>query len=99
MENCDEYYCLNIIVNICCFSPMNNKVNTTLKYYCKQALNKKLKLTGGPMNFFTKKLLGHEIVSSMIPLSTEYILKNVRNPPARPPTYLIYSPLPLPATR
>ena len=53
MENSSEYYCLNIIVNISSFSPLNNNMNTTLKYYCQQALNKKLKW-GGDMKFFTK---------------------------------------------
>ena len=54
----------DIIVNISSFRPLNNNVNTTLKYYRKQALKKKL--MGRIMNFFTKKKLGHEIFSSMI---------------------------------
>ena len=58
MENCSEYYCLNIIVNINSFSSLCNNVNTTLKYYCKQALNKELKLMGGAMKYFTKKTTG-----------------------------------------
>ena len=56
---------LNIIVNISPFSLLNTNVNT-LKYYRKQALNKKLKLMGGVMKFFTKKLLGHKMFSSEI---------------------------------
>ena len=68
MENSAEYYYLNIIVNISSFSPLNTNANTTLKYYHKQALNKKLKLIRGAMTFFTKNLLGQEIFSSMIPL-------------------------------
>ena len=56
MENSREYYCLNIIVKISSFSPLNTNASTTLKYYHKQALNKKLKLMGGAMKFFTKKL-------------------------------------------
>ena len=71
MENCSEYYCLNIIVNISSFSPLNNNVNTTLKYYRKPALNEKLKLMGGAMKYFAKKLLGHVIFSSMIPWATK----------------------------
>ena len=54
MENSREYYCLNIIVNISSFSPLNTKVNSTLKYYRKQPLNKKLELMGGAMNFYGK---------------------------------------------
>ena len=72
MENFGEYYCLNIIVNISSFSPLNTNANTTLKFYRKQALNKKLKLIRGAMKFFTKKLLGQEIFSSMIPWATKY---------------------------
>ena len=75
MENSREHYCLNIIMNISSFSPMDSNVNTALKYCRKQTLNKKPKLMGAAMNFFTKKLLGHEIFSSMIPWATKYFLK------------------------
>ena len=68
MENSAEYYYLNINVNISSFSPLHTNANTILKYYHKQALNKKLKLIRGAMTFFTKNLLGQEIFSSMIPL-------------------------------
>ena len=54
MENSGEYYGLNIIASISSFSPLNTNVNTTLKYYRKQALNKKIKLIRGVMNLFTK---------------------------------------------
>ena len=54
MENCSEYYCLNIIVDISSFSTLNTNVNTTLKYYRKHALNKKPKLMGGPWFFYEK---------------------------------------------
>ena len=37
MENSREYFCLNIIVNISTYGPLNTNVNTTLKYYSKQA--------------------------------------------------------------
>ena len=77
MENSREYYCLNIIVNISTFRPLNNNVNTTLKYYRKQALKKKLKLMRGTLKFFTKKLVGHEIFSCMVPWATKYFLKNL----------------------
>ena len=82
------YYCLNIVVNISSFSPLNINVTTTLKYYCKQALNKKLNLMGGAMNFFMnitffmKKLQDYEIFSSKIPWVKKYFLKNLENPSA-----------------
>ena len=44
MKNSPKYYFLNIIVNISIFGPLNINVNTTLKYYRKQALKKKIKL-------------------------------------------------------
>ena len=44
MENCREYCCLNIIVNVSSFSSLSNNVNTTLKYYRKPALNNKIKI-------------------------------------------------------
>ena len=70
---------LNVIVNISSFSALNlnTNVNTTLKYYRKQALNKKLKLMEEAKNFFTKKLLDHGIFSSMLPWATKYFLKNL----------------------
>ena len=52
MENFCEYYCLNIIVSIKSFSALNITVHTTLKYYHKQALNKKLILMGGVTKYF-----------------------------------------------
>ena len=77
MKNSSEYYCLIIIVNISSFIPLNTNVNTTLKYYRKQALNEKLKLIRGAMKFFTKKLLDQEIINFMIPWTTKYFLKNL----------------------
>ena len=58
-------------------SNLNITVNTTLKYCYKQALNKKLKLMGGAMKYFLKKLLGHEIFRSMVSWATKYFLKNL----------------------
>ena len=58
-------------------SASNTNANTSLKYYRKQALNKKLKLMGGVMKCFTKNLLGHEIFSSMILWATKYLFKNL----------------------
>ena len=69
MENSMEYYGLNIIVNISSFSPLNTIVNTTLQYYRKHDLNKKLKLIGEVIKFFTKKLLDHEI---LVPRTTKF---------------------------
>ena len=65
-ENLFEYYILNIIVNVNFVSDLNITVNTNLEYYHKKALNKKLKLIWGAMKYFLKKLLGHEIFSSMV---------------------------------
>ena len=93
MENSREYYCLNIIVNISSFSTSNTTVKSTLKQYRKQPLNKKLKLMGGAIKFFTKKLLGHEIFSFMVPWVVRHFLKNLLDPLATPPpTYLINAP-------
>lgn len=55
-----------------------------------QALNEKLKSTGGTMNFFSKKLLGHEIFCSIFPWATKMFLKNLYNPPTSPPFYKLY---------
>ena len=77
MKNLRESYCLNIIVNISSFSLLNTNVNTTLKYCYKRALNKELKLIEGVMKIFTKKLLSHEIYSSMMLWATKYFLKNM----------------------
>ena len=60
MKKFCEYYYLNNIVSINPFNALNITENITLKYYHKQALNKKLKLIGD-MKYFSKKLLEHEI--------------------------------------
>ena len=88
MENFCEYCCLNVIVCINCSSLFNITVSTTLKYYHNQALNKKLKLTGGAMKFFWKILLGREIFGSMVPWVTKYILNSLWNPPT-PPSHIL----------
>ena len=72
LEKLFEYYFLNIIVNANFFSELNITVSTTLKYYHKQALSKKLKLMGGAMKYFSKKLQGHEIFSSMVSWATKF---------------------------
>ena len=58
LENLFEYYFLNIIVSFNFFSDLNITLSTTLKYYHKQDLNKKLKLMGGVMKCFPKKNTG-----------------------------------------
>ena len=69
---------------------LNITVSTTLKYSYKKALNKKLKLIGGTMKYFPKKLLGHEIFRSMISLVTnvfEQFVKPSSSP--SPPFYIL----------
>ena len=77
MDNLFEYCFLNIIVTVNFVSDLNISVSTTLKYYHKEALNKKLKLMGGAMKYFSKKLLGHEIFRSMVSWATKIFLKNL----------------------
>ena len=67
-------------------------MNTTLENYDSEGLNKKLKLMGEAMNFFSKRLLGHEIFSSMAPWATKHFWKNLENPPTPTLTYLMYTP-------
>ena len=50
LENLFEYYFMNIIVNVTFLNDLNITVITTLKYYHKEPLNKKLKLMGETMN-------------------------------------------------
>ena len=59
---------------ICSF---NITVSTTLKYCYEQVLNKKLKMIGGAIKYFAKKLLGHDIFRSMVSWTTKYFLKNL----------------------
>ena len=44
------------------------------------------------MKYFLKKLLGDEIVRSIVSWAKKFFLKNLKNPPAPPPTYLMYAP-------
>ena len=48
---------------------------------------------GGDMKYFLKKLLGLEIFRSLVSWATKIFLKNLQNPPAPPPKYLMYGPL------
>ena len=71
-------YCLNIIVNITSLGALDISMNTTLKHYDSQGLNETLKLMVETLKeLFSKKLLGHEIYTSMIPWSTKYFFKNL----------------------
>ena len=65
LENLFENYFLNIIVNVNWFEYYTER--TTLKYYHKQALNKKLELMGRTLKYFLEKLLSHELFSFMVP--------------------------------
>ena len=71
---------------------MNITVSTTLKQCYKKALNKKLKLMGAAMKYFSKKLLGHEIFRSAASWAANFFRK-ICNITAHAPTYLMYGPL------
>ena len=88
MENCSEYYCLNIIVNISSFSSLNTNVNTSLKYYCKQSLNKKLKLMEGTMKLFTKSYWAIKYLALWSPGLRHFFWKICKT--NRPPSYILY---------
>ena len=64
-------------------SNLNINVSPTQKYCYKYALNKKLKLMGGAMKYFLKKLLGHEIFRSMVSWAMNFFKKNCKT--LRPP--------------
>ena len=44
----------------------------------------KLKLMGWVTKFFSKKLLDHEKISSMVPWATKYFFENVEKPSSHP---------------
>ena len=71
---------------------LNITVSTTLKYHYKQALNKKLKLMGGAMKYFLKKLLGHEIFRSMFSWVMKFFRKKCKTLRPLPPIYLMHAP-------
>ena len=94
LENLFKYTFLNIIVNVNIFSDLK------FEYYCeyypeilyKKALNKKLKLMGGAINYLPKKLLGHEILRSMVSWATNFFLKickTLRPIPTHPSFYIL----------
>ena len=70
LENLFGNYCLNIIVNVNFFSDL--KFEYYCEYYPKVLLqvSLKLKFMGGTMKYFSKKLLGHKIFSSMVSCAT-----------------------------
>ena len=47
---------------------------------------------GGAMKYFLKKLLGHEKFRSMFSWTKNLFFEKFVNPPAPPPTYLMYAP-------
>ena len=73
LENLFENYVLNITVNVNWFEYYTE--STTLKYYHRQALNKKLELMGRTLKFFPEKLQGHELFSFMVPWAAIFFLK------------------------
>ena len=44
------------------------------------------------MKYFLQKLLGHEIVRSMVSWATKIFLENLENRLVPPPTYLMFAP-------
>ena len=73
---------------------LNITVSITLKYCYKKALNKKLKLMGGAMKYFPKKLLGHEIFRPMVSRATKFFFffEKFVETSGPSPTYLMYAP-------
>ena len=59
------------------FQNLNITVSAALKFCYKKALNKKLKLMGGAIKYFPKKLLDHEIFRSKFFWATKFFLKNL----------------------
>ena len=58
LENLFEYHFFNNIVNVNYFSDLNITGSTTLKYYHKQAISKKLKLNARDYEIFFEKFIG-----------------------------------------
>ena len=74
LENLSDAF-LNIIVNVNFFGDL--KFEYYCEYYSEVLLQenlKKLKLIGGAMKYFPKKLLGHEIFRSMVSWATNFFL-------------------------
>ena len=77
LGNLLEYYLLYILwmLTSSVIWNLNITVSTTLKYCYKKLLNEKLKLLGGALKYFPKKLLGHEIFRSMLSWATNFFWK------------------------
>ena len=73
---------------------LNISVNITLKNYDSEGLNEKLKLMGEAMKFFSKKVLGHEIFSSMVPGLQNIFQNNCKSlgPPSLSHAYIRCTP-------
>ena len=65
----------------------------TLKYYDSQGLNVRLTLIGGAIKCFLKKLFGHEIFSSTVPLGYKIYFEKFVKPSGSSSTYFMYIPL------
>ena len=100
MEHYCEYYYFSIIVNIKSSSTWNIIVKTTqninsdtFSFIHMQVLNQKIKLTGGAIKSFSKKILGYENLSSVVLLAMKQFWKNLKDALEPLPTYLMYTPL------
>ena len=74
----------NIIVNINSFGSLHISGNTTLKNYHKKTLNKKLKLMGEAMTNFSKKLLSHKKITTMVCWVTNFFIEKFVKPSGSP---------------
>ena len=92
LENLFEYYFWNIVVNVNFFSDL--KFEYYCEYYLKVLLkvSLKLKFMGGAMKYFSKKLLGHKIFSSMVSCAANSFFEKFvqpSSPPSSPPSYIL----------
>ena len=77
LETLSEYFFFNVIVNVNFFSDLK------FEYYCDHypeillQVSLKLKLKGGAMKYFLKKLLLHEMFRSMVSWATKIFLKKL----------------------
>ena len=77
LENLTDYF-LNIIVNVNFFGDMTFEYYWALPWNTLQVvLYEKLKMMGGAMKYFLKKLLGYKIFRSMVSWDAKYFLKNL----------------------
>ena len=80
------YYCEYQLLQ--CFEYFRKQY---LKILRQSSLNEKLKLIGGAVKVYSKKLLGHGILRCLVPWATNYFLKNMGNPPAPPTKCVMYT--------